>query len=96
MNEYMKLVRDTEEMTKRITLKGDIICWVLIVLMAVLAIIGLRLIWEEHRERKEQKAARQQSTGNSFGEYRPTVTDTVQVVNGVEFHRMGPAGRVPD
>lgn len=90
MSEYMKLVQDTKEMTKRIVLKEDIFCWVLIGLMAVLAIIGLRLIWEEHRE------ARRQETGNSFGEYRPTVTDTVQVVNGVEFHRMGPAGRVPD
>lgn len=90
MSEYMKLVQDTKEMTKRIVLKEDIVCWVLIGLMALLAIIGLRLIWEEHRE------ARRQATGNSFGEYRPTVTDTVQVVNGVEFHRMGPAGRVPD
>jgi len=93
---YAELVRDTDEMTKRIVLKEDIVCWVMIGLMAVLAIIGLRLIWEECRDRKEQKAARQQATGNSFGEYRPTVTDTVQVVNGVEFHRMGPAGRVPD
>lgn len=96
MSEYMKLVQDTKEMTKRIVLKEDIVCWVLIALMAVLAFIGLRLIWEEHRDRKERKVARQQATGNSFGEYRPTVTDTVQVVNGIEFHRMGPAGRVPD
>ena len=88
MNEYMKLVRDTEEMTKRITLKGDIICWVLIALMAVLAIIGLRLIWEEHRERKERRL---QETCTGY-EYQPTVTDTVQYVNGVEFHKMGVPG----
>ena len=89
MNEYMKLVRDTEEMTKRITLKGDIICWVLIGLMALLAIIGIRLIWEEHRERKERRL---QETYTGY-EYQPTVTDTVQYVNGTEFHRMGVPGK---
>ena len=84
MSEYMKLVQDTKEMTKRIVLKEDIVCWVLIGLMAVLAIIGLRLIWEECRDRKERKAARRQATGNSFGEYRPTVTDTVPALSASE------------
>lgn len=82
---YTELVRDTKEMTKRIILKGDVICWVLIALMALLAIIGLRLIWEEHRERKERKL---QETYTGF-EYQPTVTDVVQYANGVEFHKMG-------
>jgi len=86
---YAELVRDTEEMTKRIILKGDIICLVLIGLMALLAIIGLRLIWEEHRERKERRL---QETYTGY-EYQPTVTDTVQYVNGVEFHRMGVPGK---
>ena len=89
MSEYMKLVSDTREMTKRMTLKWDVISCILIGLMALLAVIGLRLIWEEHRERKERKL---QETYTGY-EYQPTVTDTVQYVNGVEFHRMGVPGK---
>lgn len=89
MSEYMKLVSDTREMTQRMTLKWDVISCILIGLMALLAIIGLRLIWEEHRERKEAKL--HQVVGGY--EYQPTVTDTVQYVNGVEFHRMGVPGK---
>lgn len=86
---YAELVRDTEEMTQRMTLKWDVISCILIGLMALLAIIGLRLIWEEHQERKELKI---QETYTGY-EYQPTVTDTVQYVNGVEFHRMGVPGK---
>lgn len=91
---YEELTRDTAELTKRIQLKWDIISAVLIVLMAALVIVGIRLIWEEHRDRKE---AKQRSSVNSFGEYRPTVTETVQYDRyGTEYRRMGPAGRVPE
>ena len=89
MNEYMELVKDTREMTQRMALKWDVISCILIGLMALLAIIGLRLIWEEHREQKERKL---QETYTGY-EYQPTVTDTVQYVNGVEFHRMGVPGK---
>lgn len=87
---YQELIRDTEEMTKRIILKGDVICWVLIALMALLAVIGLRLIWEEHRERKEAKL--QQVVGGDV--YCPQVLPDVQIgPDGTEYHRMGVPGK---
>lgn len=86
---YAELVRDTREMTQRMTLKWDVISCILIGLMALLAIIGIRLIWEEHLERKERGL---QETYTGY-EYQPTVTDTVQYVNGVEFHLMGVPGK---
>ena len=70
-------------------LKWDVISCILIAMMALLAVIGLRLIWEEHRERKEAKL--RETVGGDV--YQPTVTDTVQYVNGVEFHRMGLPGK---
>ena len=86
MNEYVELVRDTEEMTRRMILKWDIISIVLIVLMALLAVIGLRLIWEEHRDRKE--ANLRETVGGD--EYRPQVSDDVQIApDGTVFRRMG-------
>ncbi len=91
---YEELIRDTAEMTKRMQLKWDIISAVLIILCAGLLIVGIRLIWEECRDKK---AARQQAVGNSFGEYLPTVTSNVQYDRyGTEYHRMGHAGRIPE
>ena len=57
----------------------------LILFCLILTVVAIRLMWEEHRERKERKR-QEVFTGN---EYRPTVTDTVQVIDGVEYHRMG-------
>ena len=92
MMSYEELVRDTAEMTNRMQLKWDVISAIMIILCAALVVIGIRLIWEEHRERKERKA---QEVYAGY-QYQPVVTDTVRVENGVEYHRMGPAGRVAD
>lgn len=82
--------RETAEMTRRITMKWDIISILMIIVCMALIVIGLRLIWEGWRERKERKA-QEVFCGN---EYQPVVTDCVQYdQNGTEFHLMGVAGR---
>lgn len=86
---YEEITRETAELTKRIMLKNDIISAILITMCAALIILAARMIWEEYRDRKERKL--QEVIGGY--EYQPTVTDTIQYVNGVEFHRMGPATR---
>lgn len=87
---YEEIVRDTAEMTKRMNLKWDIITGLLILFCLILTVVAIRLMWEEHRERKERKR-QEVFAGN---EYRPTVTDTVQYDQfGTEFHQMGIAGR---
>ena len=87
---YEEIVRDTAEMTKRMNLKWDIISGLLILFCMILTVVAIRLMWEEHRERKARKI-QEVFAGN---EYRPTVTDTVQYDQfGTEFHRMGVPGR---
>lgn len=86
---YEELTRETAEMTKRMMLKWDIISAVLILFAVILFVLAVRLLWEEHRERKARKL---QEVFTGF-EYRPTVTDTVQVIGGVEYHKMGVPGR---
>ena len=54
MKNYEEIIRETQEMTRRMELKWDIISAVLILLCAALVVIGIRLIWEEHRDRKER------------------------------------------
>ena len=88
--EVAELNRQTAEMTRRITLKWDIISVIMIIVCMALIVIGLRLIWEGWRERKERKA-QEVFCGN---EYQPVVTDCVQYDQfGTEFRRMGVAGR---
>lgn len=87
--------RETAEMTRKMMLKWDIIDIVLAVFCLILIVLAVRLILEGIRERKERMTS-SDSYGATFptGEgYQPTVTDTVQYVNGVEFHKMGVAGR---
>ena len=87
---YEQLTRDTAEMTKRMNLKWDIISGLLILFCLILTVVAIRLMWEEHRERKERKL-QEVYTGD---EYKPTVTDTVQYDQfGTEFHQMGAAGK---
>lgn len=94
--EINELNRQTAEMTRRITLKWDILSILMIIVCMALIIIGIRLIWEGIRERKERMTS-SDSYGATFptGEgYQPTVTDTVQYDQfGTEFRRMGVAGR---
>lgn len=82
---YEEIIRDTEEMTRKMALKWDIISAVLVLMIAALIVMAARIMWEDHKERKARKMA-------AWGQYRPTVTDDIQVADGVTFHRMG----VPD
>lgn len=65
-----------------------------VVLCAALIAIAW-LVWQEIKFRREVKAEAEQEREiilHSFGSdhYRPTVTGDRQIVNGVEFVRMGP------
>ena len=88
MSEYLELVQDTKKLTTWVILKEDIVSLILIALMVVLAVLAGMLLWSEHKERKAQKAARWNGA-----EYQPNVTETVQYINGVEFHKMGVPGK---
>ena len=87
---YEETIRETEEMIRGIMIREQIAEWVLIGLCVVL--VGLIVIvWVKGR-----KSTSSDPSGATFptGEgLRPTVTEDVQIVNGVEFHRMGPVGR---
>jgi hypothetical protein len=89
---YEELIKDTAEMTKRMQLKWDLISAVLIILCAGLLIVGIRLILEECKEQKEKKL---QAVYTGY-QFQPVVTEMVQVRDGVEYHRMGPARRIPE
>lgn len=84
---YEELIRDTAEMTKRMELKWDVIYVVLIAMLATLIILMAKVIWDDHKAKKTQTI-----TGGY--EYRPTVTETVQIgSDGTEYHRMGIPGK---
>lgn len=83
--------RETAELTKRIALKWTIIDIVLAVFCLIMIVLAIRLIWEGIKERKERMTS-SVSFADTFPTvegYVPVVTDTVQYVNGVEFHKMG-------
>lgn len=86
---YAELTRETDEMLKRVMLRNSIETAILIGFCAILIILMIAMLWSDHRERKARKVQ------NIVGGYqfRPTVTDEVQVINGVEFHRMGVPGK---
>lgn len=78
--------RETAELTKRITLKWGIIDILMIIICLTMIVLAIRLIWEEHRERKERKL-QEVFTGYNF---KPVVTDTVQYDQfGTEYRLMG-------
>lgn len=82
--------RETAELTKRITLKWTIIDVVMVIICLTMIVLAIRLIWEEHRDRKERKM--QEVVGGY--EFVPVVTDTIQVKDGIVYHKMGIAGKV--
>ena len=82
--------RETAELTKRIALKWTIIDIVLAVFCRILIVLAVRMIWEGIRERKERKA--QEVVGGYV--FVPVVTDTIQVKDGIVYHKMGIAGKV--
>lgn len=88
--EIEELNRQTAELTKRITLKWNVISVIMIIVCTILIILAIRLIWDGIRERKERKL-QEIFTGYEF---QPTVTDTVQYDQyGTEYRLMGVAGR---
>lgn len=85
---YEEIIRDTEELTKRMALKWDIISGVLILMLATLIILIVKMLWEDHKTRK----AVQNTVGGD--EYRPHVLPDVQIgPDGTEYHRMGVPGK---
>lgn len=85
---YEALVRDTEEMTRKMALKWDIISAVIAVMLATLIILLAKIIWDDHKARK----AVQKTAGGD--EYRPQVLPDVQIgPDGTEYHRMGVPGK---
>ena len=88
MSKYEALIRETEEITKRMALKWDIISAVLIVMLATLIILIVKMIWEDRKARR----AVQNTVGGD--EYRPHVLPDVQIgPDGTEYHRMGVPGK---
>ena len=85
---YEEIIRDTEELTKRMALKWDIISAVLILMLATLILLIGKMLWEDHKARK----AVQNTVGGD--EYRPHVLPDVQIgPDGTEYHRMGVPGK---
>ena len=83
---YEEIVADTNRWIREMMIREQITGYIFLGLCVILLIGMCWLIWVDHKERKAHKVV----GGNA---YRPTVTDEVQVINGVEFHRMGVAGR---
>lgn len=86
---YEAMIRETEKTVRDIMFREQIAEWVLWGLCAVLAVLAVLLLWEEHKTVREARAAK--VVGGHV--YAPVVTEDVQIVNGVEFHRMGVPGR---
>lgn len=85
---YEEIIRDTEELTKKMALKWDIISAVLIVMLATLILLIVKMLWEDHKARK----AVQNTVGGD--EYKPHVLPDVQIgPDGTEYHRMGVPGK---
>ena len=85
---YEEIIRDTEELTKKMALKWDIISAVLIVMLATLILLIVKMLWEDRKARK----AVQNTVGGD--EYRPHVLPDVQIgPDGTEYHRMGVPGK---
>ena len=88
MGNYEELIRETEEITKRMALKWDIISGILIVMLATLILLIVKMLWEDRKARK----AVQETVGGD--EYRPHVLPDVQIgPDGTEYHRMGVPGK---
>jgi NADH:ubiquinone oxidoreductase subunit 6 (subunit J) len=85
---YEQIIKDTEELTRKMSLKWDIISAVLILMLATLIILIAKMIWEDRKARR----AVQNTVGGD--EYRPHVLPDVQIgPDGTEYHRMGVPGK---
>ena len=83
---YEQMIRETDQLVRDVLHRSMIAEAVMFSMIAVLLALIVRLWWMERKARKAQKVI----GGEHFS---PTVTDTVQVVDGVGFHRMGVPGR---
>ena len=83
---YEEIVADTNRWIREMMIREQIVGYIFLGLCVILLIGMGWLVWLEHKERKAHKVV----GGDT---YYPVVTDTVQYVNGVEFHKMGVAGR---
>ena len=85
---YEEIIRDTEELTRKMALKWDIISAVLILMLATLILLIVKMLWEDRKARR----AVQNTVGGD--EYRPHVLPDVQIgPDGTEYHRMGVPGK---
>ena len=82
---YEDMIRETEEMIRGVMLREQIAEWVLYGMCLVMLVMVI-VAWRA--QRKARKAERMTKVVGGF-RYEPTVSNDVQVVNGVEFHRMG-------
>ena len=86
---YEAMIAETDQMLREIMLREQIWLGVLIGLSVLLTVLAIIMMVQEH---KAHKAKRVQRVVGGY-EYRPQITEDVQVVNGVEFRRMGVPGR---
>ena len=86
MNEFEEIARQTVQKSRQLEVEWQIISIVMAVLAALMVAMTLYLMWCAHRDHKARKRG-------VWGEFRPTVTDDVQIIDGVEWHRMGVPGR---
>jgi len=103
MSEIMETLRRGEELVRQIDRKWTIVAGALTVaavllagLLAVLAIDAWRekkrLLRAQAARLEEERARLERDAAGHWGHYRPTVTGDVEILNGVEFRRMGAAG----
>ena len=86
---YEAMIAETDKMLRGIMLRERIWMGVLIGLSVLLTVLAIVMMVQAH---KAHKAERVQKVVGGY-EYRPQITEDVQVVNGVEFRRMGVPGR---
>ena len=80
---YEQMIKETDEMIRRIMIRNQVVSAVLIALCVVLIVLVAIMVYQDTRERKARRNAK-------WGQYRPTITETVQVDQfGTVYHRMG-------
>lgn len=84
--EFEMIALETARKSRQLDAEWEIISVVMAVLAFLMVAATLYLMWCAHRDHKARKRG-------VWGEFRPTVTDDVQVIDGVEWHRMGVPGR---
>lgn len=68
---------------------------IILILSGIALLIFFILMGMMYMDHRKMKRVQKRPFPTESG-YRPVVTDTVQIVNGVEFHRMGVCDRTID